>query len=213
METVMNMTTAKEIRRDERNIKVMEDFTSPEELYQELIRSVARYHPSADISMIEKAFQIAMDAHKDQVRKSGEPYIIHPLAVAQIVAEELRLDSESIEAALLHDVCKTDLYVRAVRKRRNEIGVYEAQEIYEIHDENFPVGHGEKSAMILLRSGLDLSDDELCAIRWHMGPWNLSKDDEKFYRQAGKRSPLAPLIHTADTMASSLLERPSISLK
>ena len=115
--------------------------------------------------------------------------------------------------SLLHDVCKTDLYVRAVRKRRNEIGVYEAQEIYEIHDENFPVGHGEKSAMILLRSGLDLSDDELCAIRWHMGPWNLSKDDEKFYRQAGKRSPLAPLIHTADTMASSLLERPSISLK
>ena len=42
----------------------------------------------------------------------------------------------------------------AVRKRRNEIGVYEAQEIYEIHDENFPVVHGEKSAMILLRSGL-----------------------------------------------------------
>ena len=102
---------------------------------------------------------------------------------------EAQLPEDSVAiAALLHDVCKTDLYVRAVRKRRNEIGVYEAQEIYEIHDENFPVGHGEKSAMILLRSGLDLSDDELCAIRWHMGPWNLSKDDEKFYRQAGKRS-------------------------
>ena len=55
------MTTAKETRKDERNIKVMEDFTSPEELYQELIKSVARYHPSTDISMIEKAFRIAMD--------------------------------------------------------------------------------------------------------------------------------------------------------
>ena len=103
METVMNMTTAKEIRRDERNIKVMEDFTSPEELYQELIRSVARYHPSADISMIEKAFQIAMDAHKDPVRKCGEPYIIHPICVAIILAE-LELDKESIVAGLLHDV-------------------------------------------------------------------------------------------------------------
>lgn len=103
METVMNMTTAKEIRKDERNIKVMEDFTSPEVLYQELIRSVARYHPSADISMIEKAFQIAMDAHKDQVRKSGEPYIIHPICVAIILAE-LELDKESIVAGLLHDV-------------------------------------------------------------------------------------------------------------
>ena len=99
----MNMTTAKEIRKDESNIKVMEDFTSPEELYQELIRSVARYHPSADISMIEKAFQIAMDAHKGQVRKSGEPYIIHPICVAIILAE-LELDKESIVAGLLHDV-------------------------------------------------------------------------------------------------------------
>ena len=99
----MSMTTAKETRKDERNIKVMEDFTSPEELYQELIKSVARYHPSTDISMIEKAFRIAMDAHKDQVRKSGEPYIIHPICVAIILAE-LELDKESIVAGLLHDV-------------------------------------------------------------------------------------------------------------
>ena len=110
METVMNMTAAKEIRKDERNIKVMEDFTSPEHLYQELIVSVARYHPSADISMIEKAFQIAMDAHKDQVRKSGEPYIMHPIAVAQIVCNEIGLGSTSICAALLHDVVEDTDY-------------------------------------------------------------------------------------------------------
>ncbi len=99
----MNMTTAKEIRKDERNIKVMEDFTSPEQLYQELIQSVVRYHPSTDISMIEKAFRVAMEAHKDQFRKSGEPYIIHPICVAIILAE-LELDKESIVAGLLHDV-------------------------------------------------------------------------------------------------------------
>ena len=91
MEAVISMAAAKEIRKDEREIKVMEDFTSPETLYQELIRSVARYHPSADISMIEKAYQVALDAHKDQVRKSGEPYIIHPICVAIILAE-LELD-------------------------------------------------------------------------------------------------------------------------
>ena len=124
------------------------------------------------------------------------------------LAEQLPEDSIAI-AALLHDVCKADLYVAAKRKKKNEIGIYEALDIYEIHDEHFPIGHGEKSAMILLRSGLDIGEDELCAIRWHMGPWNLSRDDEKFYRQAGKISPLPPLIHAADTVASALLERPA----
>ena len=99
----MTEAQAKEVQKDDRSIKKMEDFTSPEELYQELIQSVAGYHPSADISMIEKAFQVAMEAHKDQVRKSGEPYIIHPICVAIILAD-LELDKESIVAGLLHDV-------------------------------------------------------------------------------------------------------------
>ena len=81
----------------------MEDFTSPEILYDELIASVRKYHPSTDISMIEKAYKIAYEAHKDQKRKSGEPYIIHPLCVAIILAD-LELDKETIVAGLLHDV-------------------------------------------------------------------------------------------------------------
>lgn len=111
-------------------------------------------------------------------------------------------------AALLHDVCKADLYRLVKRKKRNEIGMYEDVEVYEIHDENFPVGHGEKSVILLLQSGLEMLDEEICAIRWHMGPWNMSRDDEKFYRQAGKMSPLQPLIHAADTIASAIIERP-----
>lgn len=111
-------------------------------------------------------------------------------------------------AALLHDVCKADLYRLVKRKKRNEIGMYEEVEVYEIHDENFPVGHGEKSVILLLQSGLEMLDEEICAIRWHMGPWNMSRDDEKFYRQAGKMSPLQPLIHAADTIASAIMERP-----
>lgn len=121
---------------------------------------------------------------------------------------ESQLSPDSIAiAALLHDVCKADFYRLVKKKKRNEIGTYETVEMYEIHDENFPVGHGEKSVILLLQSGLDLKDDEIYAIRWHMGPWNLSRDDEKFYRQAGRLSALQPLIHAADTLASAILER------
>lgn len=122
---------------------------------------------------------------------------------------ESQLPADSIAiAALLHDVCKADFYELVRKKKRNEIGTYEEVETYEIHDEHFPVGHGEKSVILLLQSGLDLSDEEIYAIRWHMGPWNLSRDDERFYRQAGKLTPLQSLIHSADTIASAILERP-----
>ena len=73
------------------------DFTSPEVLYQELIASIRRYHPSDDISMIEKAYHVADNFHKEQKRKSGEPYIIHPLCVAIILAD-LEMDKETIAA-------------------------------------------------------------------------------------------------------------------
>ena len=64
-----------------------EDFVSPEELYDELITRIRKYHPNTDISMIEKAYHVARKAHKGQVRKSGEEYIIHPLCVAIILAD------------------------------------------------------------------------------------------------------------------------------
>lgn len=79
------------------------DFTEPEELYQKLVEMVRRYHPSDDISLIEKAYNIAYKAHEGQLRKSGEPYIIHPVCVCIILAE-LELDKETIVAGMLHDV-------------------------------------------------------------------------------------------------------------
>nr|WP_325205451.1 bifunctional (p)ppGpp synthetase/guanosine-3',5'-bis(diphosphate) 3'-pyrophosphohydrolase [uncultured Oscillibacter sp.] len=75
-----------------------------QEQYELLEKTVRGYNPAADFQHIRSAFEYADRCHEGQKRKSGEPYIIHPLAVAQIVAEELKLDSESIEAALLHDV-------------------------------------------------------------------------------------------------------------
>ena len=93
----------REVVIDDGRIETIEEFQSPETLYEELITRVRKYHPSDDISLIEKAYRIAYDAHKDQVRKSGEPYIIHPLYVSIILAD-LELDKETIVAGLLHDV-------------------------------------------------------------------------------------------------------------
>ena len=74
-----------------------------EEQYEQLEAAIRAYNPTADWETIHAAFVFAQKAHEGQLRKDGSPYITHPLAVAQIVAEELHLDSESIEAALLHD--------------------------------------------------------------------------------------------------------------
>ena len=87
----------------ERPVDTPADFTSPEVLYQDLINEIKKYHPSSDLSDIEKAYKVASAAHEGQKRKSGEPYIIHPLCVAIILAE-LELDKETIIAGLLHDV-------------------------------------------------------------------------------------------------------------
>lgn len=92
-----------ELVLDDGRIEEIKEFQSPEQLYQDLIARVRKYHPSDDITMIEKAYQVASEAHKDQVRKSGEPYIIHPLCVAIILAD-LEMDKETIVAGLLHDV-------------------------------------------------------------------------------------------------------------
>ena len=88
---------------DESPVKTPEDFTKPEVLYDELIKSIRRYRPSTDLSLIEKAYKVAYKFHEGQFRKSGEPYIIHPICVAIILAE-LELDKETIAAGLLHDV-------------------------------------------------------------------------------------------------------------
>lgn len=103
MEQKATVKAKKNIKLQDRNIKAMDDFTSKEQLYDELIQSVHKYHPSADLSIIEKAYKIADAAHEGQVRKSGEPYIIHPLCVAIILAD-LELDKETIVAGILHDV-------------------------------------------------------------------------------------------------------------
>lgn len=90
-----------------------------EVLYKGLIDEINRYHPTKDLSMVEKAYNLAREAHGDQKRKSGEPYIIHPICVAKILAE-LELDIESIVAGILHDVAEdTDYTIEDIAQMFN----------------------------------------------------------------------------------------------
>ena len=84
-------------------VGITSDFTDPEILHQKLLETIRKYRPNTDLSSVEKAYELAKAAHGDQRRKSGEPYIIHPLSVAIILAE-LEMDKETIIAGILHDV-------------------------------------------------------------------------------------------------------------
>ncbi len=96
-------------RKHSTGVVQTKDFEDPDTLYNELIERIHKYHPSEDLSLVEKAYNLASEAHKDQARKSGEPYIIHPLSVAIILAD-LEMDKETICAGLLHDVVEdTDI--------------------------------------------------------------------------------------------------------
>ena len=121
-----------------------------------------------------------------------------------------------IIASLLHDVCKTDIYHRTVKKRKNKVtGMWEDTEGYGISYKKFPMGHGEKSVIQLLLSGLALQDDEMLAIRWHMGAFGLnlnSYEDERCYDTARMEYPLCSIVQCADSLAAAIMETTSEDL-
>lgn len=101
----------------EKTLSTPADFTDPEALFERLKNTIHSYRPGTELELIERAYTLAAQLHKDQVRKSGEPYIIHPLCVAIILAE-LELDKETIAAGILHDVVEdTDITLDEIRAR------------------------------------------------------------------------------------------------
>ena len=125
------------------------------------------------------------------------------------LAGEVKRESV-ILASLLHDVCKSDIYKRTVKKRKNVLGQWEDAEGYKVTYKSFPMGHGEKSVILLLCSGLELTDEEMLAIRWHMGAFGLnlnSYEDVRNYDAARIKYPLVSIVHTGDTLAASIMER------
>ena len=114
-----------------------------------------------------------------------------------------------IIAALLHDICKANIYKTVTKKRQNASGSWEVYQAYTTDYSEFPLGHGEKSVILLLRLGLQLTNDEMMAIRWHMTAWELpfQSGEAKAYLNAAKdKCPLLTIIQTADGLASAILE-------
>lgn len=146
--------------------------------------------------------------HSLNVCKVGLMLREQMLALKPDLEESLNKESVII-AALLHDICKADIYQKCIRKRKDRLGQWMDYETYELDYSDFPLGHGEKSVIVLLRMGLDLSDDEIMAIRWHMSAWDLpfqSPDLKANFDTAKRLCPLCSLIQAADGLASNLLE-------
>ena len=123
---------------------------------------------------------------------------------------EPRLKRDSvIIASLLHDICKADIYRPTRRKRKDSMGLWVEVDSYDVDYSNFPMGHGEKSAMMALWGGLDIDQEELRAIRWNMTAWDLpmqSVEAMKSLNTARDQHPLCSLVQLADGIAANLLE-------
>lgn len=119
-----------------------------------------------------------------------------------------RLSDDSIAiAALLHDVCKAEIYKSEI-KHRKVGGKWEDYTGYGVDYSALPLGHGEKSVIRLLRWGLELTEDEMLAIRWHMNAWDLADgpDARGNYGAASDKCPLLAILVAADGLAAHIQE-------
>lgn len=125
----------------------------------------------------------------------------------ETIAEKIPLASIAI-SALLHDVCKAEIYKVVEKFRKDKDGKWEKYTTYEADYHAQPLGHGEKSVIRLLRMGLDLTNDEILAIRWHMSNWDLSDSYEAKgnYNAASEKCPLLNVLIAADMLATKITE-------
>jgi len=128
--------------------------------------------------------------------------------LSETAREKLPMDSVAI-AALLHDTCKAEIYKEALKWKKTEDGKWETYNSYEVDYTNLPLGHGEKSVIRLLQWGLEMTDEEMLAIRWHMGPFDLpfqSSEAKSNMNAAKLKTPLCSVIGAADGLATYVLE-------
>ena len=124
--------------------------------------------------------------------------------------ELLPMDSVAI-CTLLHDTCKADIYKEGILSRKNADGYWEKYLGFQVdYNAGLPLGHGEKSVIMLLSWGLELKPEEMMAIRWHMTAWDLpmqSPEHKESLNAAKAKTPLVSLVQLADGFATGLLER------
>lgn len=124
---------------------------------------------------------------------------------------EESLSRESvIIASLLHDVCKSNIYRNTLVSRKNDQGYWIKEPGYAVDCSDLPLGHGEKSVIMLLSWGLKLTRDEMLAIRWHMTAWDLafqSYEQKTNLEKARETTPLCYIVQCADSLSSGILEK------
>ncbi len=157
------------------------------------------HHLSSDGGLLQHSLNVCHAALK-----------LRELAIAERPELEPYLNRSSvIIASLLHDICKADIYVPTRRKKRDANGLFVDVDTYNVDYSNFPMGHGEKSAIMALWGGLDITQEELLAIRWHMTAWDLpfqSVEAGKSLNTARDQHPLCSLVQLADGVAANLYE-------
>ena len=159
-----------------------------------------KYHLSFEGGLMEHC----MNVYNMAVAMRG------PIVAMKPEVEEKLPEKSIIIAALLHDICKANIYKKTKKWDLGKDGNPEEQEKYTTNYSEMPVGHGEKSVIMLLSLGLKLTLDEMVAIRWHMGAWDLafqSYEAKSNINEAGNRYPLLALIQSADNMATHILEQ------
>lgn len=158
-----------------------------------------RFHLSYEGGLLEHSLGVCRIAL--MVRK--QVLLVRPELESQLSTESV------IITTLLHDVCKAEIYKRAIKRRKNEQGFWEDYEGYDVDYSNFPVGHGEKSVIVLLQAGLELTKEEILAIRWHMSAWDLPFQSYELMgslNAAREKTPLIGILQAADGLAANVLE-------
>lgn len=199
------------------------DLKKNKEEFVELLRSTKREGVEDVIEELENMGFFTAPASSNHHLNTEGGLVQHSLNACHTalkIWEGMKMLDDSLEhevtqdsviiASLLHDVCKSDIYFRSVKKRKNAIGGWEDCEGYKVSYKNFPMGHGEKSVILLLCSGLEMTDAEMLAIRWHMGAWGInmnSYEDQRCYDTSRKLYPLVSIVQAADGLAASILER------
>lgn len=146
--------------------------------------------------------------HSLNVYKEAKVIAESQIRLCPELAEKLPDDSLAI-AALLHDVCKAEVYKQVQKWHKDKNNQWEQYTTYGVDYSQLPLGHGEKSVIRLLRWGFELTDDEILAIRWHMHAWDLpdSPEGNGSFTAASAKCPLLAILIAADTLASRLLEK------
>lgn len=200
----------------------MENIESLKTRFTELLKSTNRSGIDKVLDGLEKlGFFTAPASSKHHLAEKGgllqhslnvyeQAALIREIEVGMKPELAEKLPNESIIiASLLHDVCKAEIYKIELKNKKNEqTGQWEKVPQYVAHYEHCPMGHGEKSVIRLLRMGLELTNDEILAILWHMGAWDLSDSFEAKgnFNAAGDKSPLLAVIIAADGLATRITE-------